>query len=91
MAEIFPIYFTMQTALPVVMALTYPGNSYNLTPSGISGVLASTNRWGVLVPILAIFASGLANLAFIGPATTKVMDQRKQQGRLCSSRACIFI
>ncbi|KAM7202082.1 protein of unknown function (DUF4149) domain containing protein [Naviculisporaceae sp. PSN 640] len=79
MAKIFPVYFSMQTVLPVVMAITYPGSSTSLAPSGLAGVLDSSNRWTVLAPIAAIFASGLANLAVIGPATTKTMDERKRQ------------
>lgn len=83
MAKIFPVYFSMQTVLPIVMAVTYPGSSSNMTPPGIAGVLDSSNRWGVLVPITTMFASGLANLAVIGPATTRCMDERKRQGMLC--------
>ncbi|KAM7197747.1 protein of unknown function (DUF4149) domain containing protein [Rhypophila sp. PSN 637] len=81
MAKIFPVYFSMQTALPVVMALTYPGDSSSYSPSGIAGVFDSSNRWGVLVPIATMFASGLANLAVVGPATTRCMDERKRQER----------
>ncbi|KAK0646597.1 hypothetical protein B0T16DRAFT_329666 [Cercophora newfieldiana] len=76
MAKLFPVYFTMQTALPVVLALTYPGGSS--APSGIAGVLENST---VLYSIAATFATGLANLAVVGPATTKCMDQRKLQER----------
>lgn len=77
MANIFPVYFSMQTALPVVLALTYPGD--NFTPSGIAGVLEHSN---VLYPIAATFLTALANLLVVGPATTKCMDQRKLQGQI---------
>lgn len=80
MSKIFPFYFSMQTVLPIVMAITYPGSRTSLVPSGTAGVLDSSNRWSVLAPIVAIFASGLANLAVIGPATTRCMDERKRQG-----------
>ena len=83
MTKIFPVYFSMQTALPVVLALTYPASSTSLAPAGIAGVLDSSNKWSVLVPIASILASGLANLAVVGPATTKCMEQRKLQGE-CS-------
>jgi hypothetical protein len=76
MAKLFPVYFSMQTALPVVLALTYPGDSF--TQPGLAGVLENTS---VLYPIAATFLSALANLAVVGPATTKVMDQRKLQER----------
>jgi len=76
MAKIFPIYFSMQTALPVVLALTFPGDGF--TSSGIAGVLETPS---VLYPIAATFVSALANLAVVGPATTKCMDERKVQER----------
>jgi len=90
MTKIFPVYFSMQTALPVVMALTYPGTtratSYAGSIGGVSGLLNPENRWGVLVPIAGIFLSGLANLAVVGPATTKCMERRKAQGELIISQ-----
>jgi hypothetical protein len=68
----------MQTALPVVLALTYPGSS---SPLGTgSGILAEGNRWSVIVPLATMFVTSLANLAFIGPATTNIMKERKHQG-----------
>ncbi|KAK3944639.1 hypothetical protein QBC46DRAFT_373910 [Diplogelasinospora grovesii] len=79
MAKIFPVYFSMQTALPVVMALTFPSNAATLTPGGVAGLLDASNTWSGLVPIATMFISGLANLAVIGPATTKCMRDRKSQ------------
>jgi hypothetical protein len=79
--RIFPVYFTMQAALPAVLALTYPGSRSPLgTASSISGVLAESNRYSVLVPLATMFVTGLANLAYIGPATTRIMRERKVQG-----------
>lgn len=75
-SRLFPIYFSLQTTLPVLMALTYPStlptNSYTdiLNPS-----LGST----VLYPLLTVFVSSFLNLAIVGPATTKVMRERKGQ------------
>jgi hypothetical protein len=82
MSKIFPVYFSMQTALPVVVALTYPATAslFGDKASGIAGVLDVSNRWNVLAPIATVFLSGLANLAVVGPATTKCMDERKVQG-----------
>jgi len=78
--QIFPIYFSIQTALPVVLALTYPGPKTPLGPvSGIQGTFAEVNRWSVLVPLATIFFTGLANALFVGPATTAIMKERKQQ------------
>jgi len=83
---LFPVYFSMQTALPLIMAITYPGGSgKTLTggtaaPSSISGVLAEQNRYTVLLPLATIFATSAANLLVVGPQTTKTMRERKHQG-----------
>ncbi|KAF5873674.1 uncharacterized protein Bfra_005138 [Botrytis fragariae] len=78
--NIFPIYFGIQTALPAVLAITYPGSRTHLgTVSGISGTLAEVNRWSVMVPLATMFVTGLANLVVIGPATTRIMKERKHQ------------
>lgn len=72
----------MQTALPVVLALTYPADKLAIgSHSGIAGVLAPSNLWTVLAPIALMFLTGLANLALVGPATTKCMRDRKSQGK----------
>ncbi|KAH6668031.1 hypothetical protein B0J14DRAFT_176910 [Halenospora varia] len=78
--KLFPIYFGMQTALPAVLALTYPGSASPLgTASSLSGVLADSNRWSVLVPLATMFVGGLINMVYVGPATTKIMRERKVQ------------
>lgn len=82
----------MQTALPVALALTYPGerssvgssldiNSFNRSPSGLSGIFEANNRLHVLVPLATIFLFSMANLVVVGPATTRVMMERKKQGK----------
>jgi hypothetical protein len=77
-SAIFPVYFAIQTALPVIVALTYPGAQFN--PSSLSGVIGPENRFSVLTPLTAMFASGVANLVFIGPATTRIKMERHHQG-----------
>ncbi|TVY49857.1 putative mitochondrial outer membrane protein [Lachnellula cervina] len=78
--KIFPIYFSIQTALPVVLALTYPGSRNPLGPSSsLSGTLAESNRWSVLAPLATMFVGGLVNLVYVGPATTRIMRERKVQ------------
>lgn len=79
---IFPVYFGMQTALPILLAITYPGEKTVLrrTDSSLAGVLAPENRYTVLAPLALIFSMGLANATIVGPATTRVMRQRKHQG-----------
>ncbi|KAH8595553.1 hypothetical protein B0O99DRAFT_686543 [Bisporella sp. PMI_857] len=78
--KIFPPYFSIITALPVVLAATYPGDKLLLgTASSFSGTFAKANRWTVLVPVATMFATGLANVIYIGPRTTKIMKERKHQ------------
>lgn len=78
---IFPVYFTMQTALPVILALTYPGerDALGVGPSSVSGVLLDKHRVNTLLPLATILFTSLANLLIVGPATTKIMHQRKHQ------------
>lgn len=88
---IFPIYFSIQTGLPILLALTFPPGQHRVASiasggrgvasvhGGIGGLLAHGNRWTAFYPILAMFGSSLLNLLVLGPATTKVMKQRKHQ------------
>ena len=93
-SALFPIYFSMQTALPVALALTFPGSTHGTqispttsttswavshTPGGLVGVLEPMNRLAVLAPLATIFVTSLVNLVYIGPTTTKVMRDRKHQ------------
>ncbi|KAK4106613.1 hypothetical protein N658DRAFT_491249 [Parathielavia hyrcaniae] len=80
MAKIFPVYFSLQAALPAVLVLTYPGsrNPFGVA-AGVAGVLDPSNRWSVLVPLAGALASAVGNLAAIGPATTRVMQERRVQ------------
>lgn len=80
-SALFPIYFAMQSALPVALALTYPAErtAIGTTPSGIFGIFEPPNRLHVLTPIAITFFTGLANMLYIGPATTKCMRERKHQ------------
>lgn len=79
-SHLFPIYFGMQTALPVVLALTFPGSALLGVQSGALGLVHASSRWGSLVPIATMFATGLVNLAVLLPATMKVMKERRGQG-----------
>ncbi|EQL02717.1 hypothetical protein G6O67_003178 [Ophiocordyceps sinensis] len=76
---LFPIYFGMQTILPAVLALTFPGNALAGVPCSISGLLNGSSRWSSLAPIATMFLGGLTNLAVLLPATVKVMDERRGQ------------
>lgn len=79
-SKTFPVYFGLQAALPAILALTFPGNSILATPSGISTLLQDSNRWGSLVPITAMFVSGVLNLLVLLPASREVMKKRQGQG-----------
>lgn len=78
----------MQTALPIIMALTYPAAPHrSLNASSSSGIvdymmgslLAPSNRATSLIPIATMFISGIVNLLYCGPETTRVMKERKHQ------------
>ncbi|KAI6091864.1 hypothetical protein F4821DRAFT_225757 [Hypoxylon rubiginosum] len=81
--EVFPYYFGIQTAAPVLLALTYPGTTRILkgidVPSSLAGVFDSSNRWGVLLPLGTVLATGLVNLAYLLPETNKITALRRQQ------------
>ena len=74
----------MQAALPVILALTYPGErtAIGSRPSGLPGVLEQQNRLHVFTPLLTMLVTSLANLIAVGPATTRIMKERKHQGNL---------
>ncbi|KAF7846400.1 hypothetical protein BT93_L4461 [Corymbia citriodora subsp. variegata] len=80
-SALFPIYFAMQTALPIALMFTFPAESTAIgrTSSSLSGVLEPNHRMNVLVPLAVTSLTGLANAVVIGPATTKCMKDRKHQ------------
>jgi hypothetical protein len=87
MAQLFPVYFSMQVALPAVLALTYtsPLSTSGIGgKSGLAGVLEVSNRWTVLAPLVGAFACAAGNLAVVGPRTTRVMELRRGQGAYSS-------
>ena len=66
----------------MLLALTYPAaRGLYGTASGIQGAFDVVNRWSVLVPIATMFFTGLVNVVYVGPTTTKVMKERKHQGK----------
>lgn len=71
----------MQTALPVILAVTYPGSKNPFGPaSGLSGFFDPSNRWAVLAPLTVAFATGLVNLVVLLPTAQKILAERKLQG-----------
>lgn len=81
--KIFPIYFALQTALPVAMALTYPGRTggRDLFLSGMAGVLDERNRTSVLLPIAGMFVTAALNMFVLLPASRQTIQDRKKQGK----------
>ncbi|KAL2181760.1 uncharacterized protein P884DRAFT_234823 [Thermothelomyces heterothallicus CBS 202.75] len=88
MAKIFPVYFAMQAALPAALALTYPGsrNPFGVA-GGLAGVLDPSNRWTVLAPLASALLCAVGNLVVVGPQTTRVMEERRQQERKDGKKA----
>jgi hypothetical protein len=73
------VYFTLQSALPVVIALT---SSKGGQLNGFSGLLAPENRFGTLLPLATVAVSGLINQVILRPLTVRTMNERKHQGML---------
>lgn len=89
---LFPIYFSLQTALPVILALTYPGSKNPLgTQSGVAGILEESKRYCTLLPIVTIFVTGALNLFVLLPATKKIMAERYAQGKNFRSVPSCFV
>ncbi|KAK3047927.1 hypothetical protein LTR09_010752 [Extremus antarcticus] len=86
--KIFPPFFSLQTALPLLLALTWPGEKLAGAAgvgamrqhTGWRGLIDDSNMWTALVPIGLMFGTSLLNLVWLGPATTKVLRERKHQG-----------
>lgn len=78
----FPIFFSLQSFLGAVMLLTYPGQTIGgiRVNTGISGAFMRANRWTAFVPLATTLVTSMANLFFLGPATTRAMKQRHHQG-----------
>lgn len=74
----FPAYFTLQTVTPLLMILTYPSplGFHSLIPS--SSTQSSTDRLAMTL-IGTMLVTGLGNLVYVGPETTRIMQERKHQ------------
>ncbi|CAK7263860.1 hypothetical protein SEPCBS119000_000714 [Sporothrix epigloea] len=80
-SRLFPIYFGVQSSVPLILAITYPGGGPRNDVAGVTGLLEPSNRWGFLVPIATMCISSFLNLLVVGPATTKCMRDRHAQER----------
>ena len=83
---IFPIYFSIQTAAPLLMALTFPGNALFGLPSGVQGLLNQSQLYQSLLPIGIMFVTGITNLLVLLPMVTGVMKERRGQGKAGQSQ-----
>ncbi|KAG0644452.1 hypothetical protein HOY80DRAFT_1013587 [Tuber brumale] len=72
--KIFPVYFTLQTVLPAILLLTHP----SMSPTSLINP-SSPYFYNSGLPLLIVLSASLANLAVIGPATSKIMHKRKVQ------------
>ncbi|KAK2481784.1 hypothetical protein H9L39_07423 [Fusarium oxysporum f. sp. albedinis] len=77
--KLFPIYFGLQTVLPGVLALTYPGNTLIGLSNGPAGLVSEFARWHSLLPISIMALTGAVNLLVFLPLTVEVMKQRRGQ------------
>ncbi|KAH8176435.1 hypothetical protein LIA77_04853 [Sarocladium implicatum] len=75
--NMFPIYFGLQSALPVVLALTFPGSPLLGVSSGVSGLFDASSRLDSLLPLGTAFITGLLNLGVLMPATLKIIKERR--------------
>lgn len=89
----FPVFFSLQTILPAIMMVTYPGDNIASAgrahlrgDSGLAGVFDESNRWTVLAPLATILITSAVNLLLLGPATTKAMKERHHQGECARDR-----
>lgn len=76
----FPVYFSLQTALPIGLLLTYPSGAPRLLPflSSTPVLQSPTDRLNAWL-LGTMFATALVNLVYVGPQTTRVMVERKHQ------------
>ncbi|PSN67684.1 hypothetical protein BS50DRAFT_550652 [Corynespora cassiicola Philippines] len=74
----FPVYFTLQSVTPLLMALTYPaaGGWRALLP--LQHTQSSDDRLAFTL-ISTMLVTGLINWVYVGPQTTEVMKLRKHQ------------
>lgn len=86
--KLTPVLFTVQSLASALVILTFPGERTAIGTTrgprmnaGISGLFDSTNFGSVTMPLLIVLGTSIANLAVVGPMTTKIMKQRHHQGR----------
>lgn len=84
--HVTPVFFGLQTALPIIMALTYPGSKVASvgaasirSDAGALGLLDKDNLYTALIPVSIMIGTAVINLLVLGPMTTRTMKERKHQ------------
>lgn len=72
---IFPPFFLLQTISSTLLIYTYPSPITRLYPSATQ---ASGDRLAFTL-LATMLVTSVANLVYVGPATTKIMVERKHQ------------
>lgn len=89
--KLFPIYFGLQTVLPGVLALTFPGNTLIGLSNGPAGLVSEFARYHSLLPITLMAVTGALNLTVLLPLTMDVMKQRRGQGMSICVLYCLHL
>lgn len=77
-----PFFFSIEAAVPVILALTWSKHGQASSPLEL---LTPGNRSKTLAPLATVTVAGLVNLFFLRPLILKVMGERKNQGMYLSS------
>ncbi|KAF3393015.1 putative mitochondrial outer membrane protein [Talaromyces pinophilus] len=85
--KLFPIYFSLQAALPIALALTFPGKFGTSDLSSVYGVIAPENRFAVLLPLGSVSVAGLVNLLYLTPKVGRVIKERFLQESIDGKKA----
>lgn len=72
-----PFFFSIEAAVPVILALTWSKHGQASSPIEL---LTPGNRSKTLAPLATVTVAGLVNLFILRPLTLKVMGERKNQG-----------
>lgn len=76
----FPVYFALQSALPISLLITYPSGAMRLFPFLSSKPVLHTSTDSLSAWLIGtMFGTALLNWVYIGPKTTEVMGLRKHQ------------
>ncbi|KAL6709378.1 hypothetical protein ACN47E_001785 [Coniothyrium glycines] len=76
----FPVYFALQSVLPLSLLATYPAGASRLLPFLSRTPVLQTARDHLSAWLIGtMFGTALLNWVYVGPETTRVMGLRKHQ------------